>query len=278
MENNTEIKRLSIKSIELSHNEDVYDITVKNNHNFFANGLLVHNCCEIGMLPVTESGVSGFQFCNLTEINGGKCNDIANFERATKAASILGTLQAGYTNFKYVTDATREITAREALIGVSITGWMNNPDILFDEVNMTNGAQNVNFWNKKVAEMIGIRQAARTTCAKPSGNACTRLETKIKTSAGIMSMAEVLKFISVTKLEDIPAGAYVRPDVELIVYDEFDNPQKVTGFYNNGIAEIYDITFEDGNTYGFTGTHKLKTTIGWKYVKDLTESDDIVSF
>lgn len=138
---------------------------------------LFNPCCEIGMLPVTESGESGFQFCNLTEINGGKCNSVEDFEIACKAASILGTLQAGYTNFKYLTSATKEITEREALIGVSITGWMNNPEIMFDKENMIKGATIVKEVNAQVAKLIGIRQAARTTAVKPSGNASVLLGT-----------------------------------------------------------------------------------------------------
>lgn len=138
---------------------------------------LYNPCCEIGMLPVTESGESGFQFCNLTEINGGKCESWEDFEIACKAASILGTLQAGYTNFKYLTPATKEITDREALIGVSITGWMNNPEILFDKENMIKGANLVKKVNAQVAKIIDINVAARTTTVKPSGNASVKLGT-----------------------------------------------------------------------------------------------------
>lgn len=134
-------------------------------------------CVEIGMLPKTEDGRSGFQACNLCEINGSMCDSEEVFYRACKAASIMGTLQAGYTNFKYVSDATREIVEREALLGVSITGWMNNPHILFDESVMKKGAEIVNHWNKIVSNMIGINQAARTTCVKPSGNASVLLRT-----------------------------------------------------------------------------------------------------
>ena len=121
--------------------------------------------------------LSGFQVCNLTEINGGMCTSVAIQERACKAASILGTLQAGYTNFTYLTDVSKSIVEKEALIGVSITGWMNNPDILFDKENMVAGAETVKYWNKHVADIIGINQAARTTCAKPSGNASVILGT-----------------------------------------------------------------------------------------------------
>lgn len=129
------------------------------------------------MLPKSADGESGFQFCNLTEINGGQCVDKKAFMRACKAGSILGTLQAGYSNFKYLSDATRKITEQEALLGVSITGWMNNPDVLFDKQNMIDGAELVKETNKVVAKLIGINQAARTTAVKPSGNASVILGT-----------------------------------------------------------------------------------------------------
>lgn len=134
-------------------------------------------CVEIGKLPVTIDGISGIQGCNLTEINGGMCTSPEVLERATKAAAILGTLQAGYTEFKYISEASKRIFEREALIGVSITGWMNNPDVLFDEGNMSSGAENVKYWNKLTAKLIGINPAARTTCVKPSGNASVLLGT-----------------------------------------------------------------------------------------------------
>ena len=138
---------------------------------------LFNPCVEVGMLPITESGESGFQFCNLTEINGGMCVSWKDFEIACKAGAILGTLQAGYTNFKYLTPATKEITDREALIGVGITGWMNNPEILFDKENMIKGANLVKQVNAQVSKIIDINQAARTTAVKPSGNASVLLGT-----------------------------------------------------------------------------------------------------
>lgn len=134
-------------------------------------------CVEIGMLPVSEDGESGFQVCNLTEVNGGKCLDFATLERACKASAILGTLQAGYTNFRYLTEASQKIIEREALIGASITGWMNNPDVLFDEQNMMTAAETVKEWNKVVASLIKINPAARCTAVKPSGNASVLLGT-----------------------------------------------------------------------------------------------------
>lgn len=134
-------------------------------------------CVEIGMRPIAPNGKTGFQFCNLTEINGGQCDTEEHFYKACKAGAILGTLQAGYTNFKYLTEETKAITERESLLGVSITGWMNNPHILFDERVMKNGAEIVKETNRVMAKLLGINPAARTTCAKPSGNASVLLGT-----------------------------------------------------------------------------------------------------
>ncbi len=133
-------------------------------------------CVEIGMYPQID-GESGWQGCNLTEINGGKCTTSAEFYKACRAGAIMGTLQAGYTNFKYLSETSKKIFEREALLGVSVTGWMNNPDILLDPEVQKAGAEIVKQVNKEVAALIDINPAARTTCVKPSGNASVLLQT-----------------------------------------------------------------------------------------------------
>ena len=143
--------------------------------------IIYNPCVEIGMTPyyINENGnkISGWEGCNLTEINGSKCNTEQEFYDACKASAILGTLQAGYTNFKYVTDVTKKIFDREALLGCSITGFMNNPMILFNPEIQKKGAEIIKETNKIIASFIGINQAARTTCVKPSGNASVILGT-----------------------------------------------------------------------------------------------------
>jgi ribonucleoside-diphosphate reductase alpha chain len=89
----------------------------------------------------------------------------------------MGTLQAGYTDFKYLTETSKKIFEREALLGVSVTGWMNNPEVLLDAEVQREGAEIVKKVNKEVAKLIGINAAARTTCVKPSGNASVLLQT-----------------------------------------------------------------------------------------------------
>ncbi len=142
-------------------------------------------CVEIGMFPqfIDENKVShsGWQGCNLTEINGAKAINKEEFFKAIRGAAIVGTLQAGYTKFRFVSEVTKKIFEREALLGVSITGWMNNPQTLLDEVVLKEGAELVKTINKQVAKLIDINPAARTTCVKPAGNASVLL----KTASGI---------------------------------------------------------------------------------------------
>lgn len=138
-------------------------------------------CGEIGMWPIhyREDGtpVPGWQFCNLTEINGKKLNSKEAYLEAAKYASIIGTLQAGYTDFPYIGEATENITRREALLGVSITGMMDNPDVIFDKENQKEAAKEVLKWNEIVAKMLGINPCARATCTKPAGHSSCILGT-----------------------------------------------------------------------------------------------------
>jgi ribonucleoside-triphosphate reductase (thioredoxin) len=236
-------------------------------------------CVEIGMFPQYE-GVSGWQGCNLTEINGAKAINKTEFFKAITAAAILGTLQAGYTNFKFVSETTRKIFEREALLGVSITGWMNNPQVLLDEAVLKEGAELVKTINKRVAKMIGINPAARTTCVKPAGNACQDFSSVIKTSNGDMTLLDIFKFTTNGEfnIESAFEGQEIRPTKDLYVYDEFDDKRLVSGLYVNGYDESYEVEFEDGSLHIFTANHKLKTKDGWKLVSNITEEDEILKY
>ena len=127
-------------------------------------------CVEIGLYPKTRDGRSGFQGCNLTEINGKWCDTKENFLKACEASAIIGTLQAGYTDFKYLSPESKEIFDEEALLGCSITGMMDNPELLFDSEIQKEAAQFILETNKKVSRMLGINPCARATCVKPAGS------------------------------------------------------------------------------------------------------------
>lgn len=114
--------------------------------------------------------------CNLSEINMAVIKTPDDFYRACRSASILGTLQAGYTDFGYLGSITQKIVEREALLGVSMTGMMDCP-LSFDPVMLSNGVKIVRETNTQLAEKLGIRPASRLTCIKPAGTTSCILNT-----------------------------------------------------------------------------------------------------
>jgi ribonucleoside-triphosphate reductase len=115
-------------------------------------------CCEIALRP--------YQMCNLTEINAGAIYTQKEFNEAAGAASFIGTLQAGYTDFHYLNPKWRIACEKDALLGVSMTGIASGT---VEKLDMQWASECVKDTNKEVAEKIGINFAARTTCVKPAG-------------------------------------------------------------------------------------------------------------
>ena len=123
-------------------------------------------CCEISLRP--------FQFCNLTEINVSDVETQVDFDNRAKAAAIIGTLQASYTDFHYLRPVWRRNTEKDYLIGVSMTGIASGNVLKLD---MTQAATNVRITNAEIAEKIGIKPAARCTTVKPAGTTSLTLGT-----------------------------------------------------------------------------------------------------
>jgi ribonucleoside-diphosphate reductase alpha chain len=151
-------------------------------------------CAEINLLPVVDwelspeevselyrngykgdlpgtSRLSGFQHCNLTTINGQAATTETAFYKACIAATVIGTLQAAYTDMPYLGPITRLINEHDALLGVSICGFMDNPGVLFDQEILTSGARLCRATNRLIASVIGIRPAAKLSTCKPEGTA-----------------------------------------------------------------------------------------------------------
>lgn len=118
---------------------------------------------------------TGWQFCNLSEQNAAKFASREDFLEAAEAAAIIGTLQAGYQDFPYLGWISEVIARREALIGVGMTGIMDSPEIALDPLLQREAAALVVATNQRIAKIIGIAAAARTTCVKPSGTTSLEL-------------------------------------------------------------------------------------------------------
>jgi ribonucleoside-triphosphate reductase len=176
----------------------------------------------------------GVEFCNLNEINAEKCQTENEFYTACKTASILGTVQASYTNFPYLGKVSESLCNRESLLGVSITGWMNNPK-LFDEELLQNGARLVVETNKEISQKIGINQAARTTCVKPSGNASVVLMTASgihsehsETYFRVMQLnknSEIAKWLNENMPELLEESVWSSSKTDYVVFVPIINPK-----------------------------------------------------
>lgn len=138
---------------------------------------LVNPCVEISFYAYNEAGESGWQACNLSTINDSKVKTKEDFFEAAKAAAIIGTLQAGFTDTAYLGKVSQEIIEREALLGVSMTGIMDSPDICLNPEIQREATEIVRQINAEISKKIGIRQAARLTCIKPEGSASCVLGT-----------------------------------------------------------------------------------------------------
>ena len=198
---------------------------------------LYNPCVEIGLYSMTTDGRSGFSVCNLSEINGSMSNTKEIFFTQCKLAAIIGTLQAGYTDFKFLSKETKEIVDREALLGVSITGWMNNPEILFDAEILETGASIAVSWNKKIASMIGINQAARVTTTKPAGNTSTLLGTASGIHGEHSKM--YLRHVQFNK----------ETEIAKLFMEEFPSMVEESVYSNNDIVVAFPVTPNEGSIF-----------------------------
>ena len=166
-------------------------------------------CCEIALRP--------FQFCNLTEVNVSNVVSQEDYEDRVKAASFIGTLQAGYTDFHYLRPIWQRTTEKDALVGISMTG-IGSGAVL--GLNMKSAAKVVKEENKRVADLIGINPAARTTTVKPAGTTSLTLGT----SSGIHAWHNeyYIRRVRVGKNESI--YSHLKNNHGELVEDEYFRP------------------------------------------------------
>jgi len=137
-------------------------------------GIYLNNDKDWGTNPCCEIALRPYQFCNLCEVNVSNIEDQGDLNERVKTAAFIGTLQAGYTNFHYLRPVWQDTTEKEALIGVSMTGIGSGVVLGYD---MAKAADVVKRENSRVAKLIGINKAARTTTVKPAGTTSLALGT-----------------------------------------------------------------------------------------------------
>jgi ribonucleoside-diphosphate reductase alpha chain len=121
-------------------------------------------CCEIALRP--------FQFCNLCEVNVSDVESQEDLDERVRAASFIGTLQAGYTDFHYLRPIWQRTTEKDALLGVGMTGIGSGK---VQKLDLKAAAKVSREENERVAGIIGINRSARTTTIKPAGTSSLTL-------------------------------------------------------------------------------------------------------
>ena len=180
-------------------------------------GFIFSNDKDYGTNPCAEIALRPYQFCNLCEINATDVLDQADFNNRSKVASFLGTLQASYTDFHYLRDVWKKTTEKDALVGVGITGIASGT---LTNINLKESAKIVKEENERVAKLLGIKKAARTTTVKPSGTSSL----VVGSSSGIHAWHDnfYIRRIRVGKNEAI--YTYLSTSHPELVEDDFFNP------------------------------------------------------
>lgn len=259
-------------------------------------------CFEIGFNfydQIENKDEAVFQFCNLNEINASACTykttdnfSEDKFYELCRNAAILGTLQAGYTDFPYLGKQTNDIVAGESLLGVSITGWMMRPE-LFNEEILRKGAQIVKDTNEEVAKVIGINTAARTTTVKPSGNASVVLQTESgihpahsKRGFRLMQLnkdSDTAKYLYENYPEMLEESAWSATNTDWMVYTTYENPDgtlykdEMRGVRHLKLIELVQNSWIDGGKrpdrcYNKHTSHNVSNTV------IIDDRDEIINY
>ena len=128
---------------------------------------------EFGTNPCSEIILRPYQFCNLTEVVVRGTDTVDDLERKVKLATILGTVQSSFTKFPYLRKVWQRNTEEERLLGVSLTGIMDNKLLTSKNKGLEKTLEHLRevavSTNLDYSNRLGIPQSTSITCVKPSG-------------------------------------------------------------------------------------------------------------
>ena len=128
---------------------------------------------EFGTNPCSEIILRPYQFCNLTEVVVRATDSIDDLERKVRLATILGTVQSTYTKFPYLRKVWQRNTEEERLLGVSLTGIMDNPLMTTKNKGLEKTLARLREvaveTNAEWATRLGVNASVSISCVKPSG-------------------------------------------------------------------------------------------------------------
>lgn len=201
---------------------------------------------DFGTNPCSEIILRPYQFCNLTEVVVRATDTLEDLARKVRLATILGTIQSTYTRFPYLRKVWQRNTEEERLLGVSLTGIMDNKLMTTQNkglestlVYLRNEAIST---NKEWADRLGIEPSTAITCVKPSG--------------------------TVSQLVDSASGIHARHSEYYIRTVRGDNKDPLTQFMKDqGIPNEPDVMKPDSTT---VFSFPIKSPDGAVVTRDLT--------
>lgn len=182
---------------------------------------------EFGTNPCSEIILRPYQFCNLTECVVRATDTLETLEKKVRLATILGTIQSSYTKFPYLRKVWQNNTEEERLLGVSLTGIMDNPLMTTSnkglEKTLAHLKQIAVGTNAEWSNRLGIPVSTAITCVKPSG--------------------------TVSQLVDSASGIHARHSRYYIRTVRGDNKDPLTQFMKDqGIPNEPDVMKPDATT------------------------------
>jgi len=251
----------------------IYEMCIKSNSG--EPGFFFTNDTDMGTNPCAEIALNSNQFCNLTTTNLTSVKDKRDFMNRTYSSALLGTLQASYTDFPYISEKWKDVTQKEALIGCSLTGISDN---LLSGEDFREAAQLVLDVNEKYAKKIGINLAARTTTTKPEGSSSCVLGS----SSGVHARHAEHYLRRVRMNKDDSLARYLTSVVPELVEDDIfsptgivltipqQSPKNAVIRANESALALFDRTMHVYNNWVKTGhrsgvnTHNVSVTISYK--------------
>jgi ribonucleoside-diphosphate reductase alpha chain len=204
------------------------------------------NSFDFGTNPCSEIILRDSQFCNLTECVVRSTDTLEDLVRKVRVATILGTVQSTYTHFPYLSKDWKDNTEEERLLGVSITGIMDNPLMTTSNSGLSETLEHLKnvaiSTNAEFAERLGIPVSTAISCVKPSG--------------------------TVSQLVDSASGIHARHSPYYIRTVRADNKDPLTSFLNDRGVPNEPCSQNPDTTVVFSFPHK--SPHGAKVMADMT--------
>jgi len=178
---------------------------------------------EFGTNPCSEIILRPFQFCNLTEVVIRSSDSLEDLERKVEVATILGTIQSTLTDFKYLRKIWKTQCEEERLLGVSLTGISDNPNVLEWLKHLKSIVIET---NKDWSELLGINQATATTCVKPSGT----VSQLVDSSSGLHQRHSKFYLRTIRADNKDPLTSFLK-DSGVYFESDVSSPDNTTVFY-----------------------------------------------